>query len=307
MEYTKEPKTYDEQIELLSKRGLFIDDYTLAKNELSNKGYYRLSAYMLVFKPNKHEEKHQYNEFFKEGTKFSDILEIYEFDSKLRLLILKQIEKIEISVRTKLTYYLSLKYGSHWQDKKEIFKRDIHYNIFEEIQNHIQKVLDNRKSETFIKHYKEKYSSPKNPPSWMCTEILYLSQISKIFQFLKNRSDRTEIAKNYNLPEVIFSSWLHTINYVRNICAHYSRLWNKELQIVPKLYRTDRYKWIENQDDSQRGRLYYFLCLLVYILDAIEESNDFRDQLKELLSNQPTFYQQFMGFPRDWLDDIFWK
>ncbi len=100
--------------------------------------------------------------------------------------------------------------------------------------------------EIFIKHYKNKYSYPENPPSWMCVEIMYFSQISKIFQNLKSREDRNDIAQDYGLPESIFESWLHTINYVRNICAHHSRLWNRDFQIVPKKYIPKSKKWINS-------------------------------------------------------------
>ncbi|WP_438590204.1 Abi family protein [Duncaniella muris] len=33
------------------------------------------------------------------------------------------------------------------------------------------------------------------------------------------------------MPPKTFNSWLHTINYVRNICAHHARLWNRDFNI----------------------------------------------------------------------------
>jgi abortive infection bacteriophage resistance protein len=141
----------------------------------------------------------------------------------------------------------------------------------------------------------------------MCTEIMYLSHISMIFQNLKHRNDSVSISKIYNLPENIFASWIHTINYVRNIFAHYSRLWNKEFQIVPMFFETSKHKWINNPGTAQRGRIYYFICMLIYILDSIDEAHIFREKIHCLLDENPKKYQSFMGFPNDWENDLFWK
>lgn len=62
----------------------------------------------------------------------------------------------------------------------------------------------------------------------MSVEIMYLNQLSQICSNLRERSDKVAIAKHFALPPDEFISWLHTINYVRNICAHHARLWNRE-------------------------------------------------------------------------------
>ena len=48
--HIKQPKTYEEQIELFKKRGLVIEDEAAAKTILSKINYYRLSAYTLTLK-----------------------------------------------------------------------------------------------------------------------------------------------------------------------------------------------------------------------------------------------------------------
>lgn len=55
------------------------------------------------------------------GTTWNDINSLYRFDRKLRLLVFDAIERIEIALRTKLIYQLSLKYGSDWQNEASIF------------------------------------------------------------------------------------------------------------------------------------------------------------------------------------------
>ena len=80
---------------LLQSRGLTITDTTKAESYLEYIGYYRLSAYMypLLQMP---KEQHRY----KPSATFSQVMMLYHFDKKLRLLIFNEIEKIEVAVRS---------------------------------------------------------------------------------------------------------------------------------------------------------------------------------------------------------------
>ena len=118
--YTKPALTFEEQIALLKSRGLVIDDEKRAIRHLSNVSYYRMSAYMLSFK--KLDADENVLDEFEEGTTWDNVYDLYKFDRKLRLLIFDAIERIEIALRTQVIYQLSHKYGSHWQNKKNIFK-----------------------------------------------------------------------------------------------------------------------------------------------------------------------------------------
>ena len=79
---------------LLKSRGLLITDTIRAEAYLQNIGYYRLSAYMLPFL-SMPKTDHQ----FKSGTTFDNVLDLYRFDKKLRVLLFNEIEKIEIAFR----------------------------------------------------------------------------------------------------------------------------------------------------------------------------------------------------------------
>ena len=83
MKYNKQPLTIKKQITLLEKRGLAIPDKSRAERLLTNISYYRLSAYMLPFKPNKILD----DERFSTGTTWDDVYNLYVFDRKLRLLM----------------------------------------------------------------------------------------------------------------------------------------------------------------------------------------------------------------------------
>lgn len=312
--YTKPPKTYKEQIELLKGRGLIFTDEEKAERQLSTVSYYRLSAYMFPFK-----KKVDDNiiDKFKEGTTWKDVYNLYVFDRKLRLLVFDAIEKIEVAVRCQIVYQLSHKYGSHWQDNPTIFKEPVERllsngkmqktDVFVEIQRHISDQLGNNKAELFIQHYADTYDEPINPPSWMCVEIMYFNHLSRICTYLKQRSDISGIASFFDLPPRTFNSWLHTINYARNICAHHSRLWNRDFNIVPERLDFSRHRvWISSPSTEKRSKVYYFLCMMNYILQTVNPNTSFAERLKSIISeyNPPL---GAMGFPRDWEFEKIWK
>ncbi|MBR5254860.1 MAG: Abi family protein [Bacteroidales bacterium] len=328
--YNKQPLTYNKQVELLEGRGLIIPNKEEAEKLLGNISYYRLSAYMLPYK--KYSENlvcdiksrkeytiREYKEEFEDNVTWNTIIQLYGFDRKLRILVFDAIERIEIALRSQIINQLSLKYGSHWQDDLNIFKppttktlRDgkiLTIDVFEEIQKHIKEQLNNNKAEVFIQHYKSKYNSPENPPSWMSVEIMYFSHLSRICTGLRNRKDIVGISSYFNLPPDTFCSWLHTINYIRNICAHHSRLWNRDLNIIPeKLLFSKKLNWITNPQSVRRSKLYYFLCMINYLLQTANPTSPFKQRLIGLLDEYKNVISlESMGFSENWYNEKMWK
>lgn len=103
LKYMKPHKTYTEQVQLLESRGIIIDDKEFAEQFLSNVNYYKLSGYFKFF------EKED-NFFHK--THIQEIIDLYYFDRELRNYLMKLIEKIEISLKTKIAYTIGKNYGA---------------------------------------------------------------------------------------------------------------------------------------------------------------------------------------------------
>lgn len=97
----KQPTTIDEQMELFRSRNLQINNSEYTENILKNINYYRLTAYALTLKDPLNKDK------YIEGTTFNKIIALYEFDRKLRLLLLGVLEKIEIAFRTHISYEIA--------------------------------------------------------------------------------------------------------------------------------------------------------------------------------------------------------
>lgn len=312
MQYNKPPLTYLQQISLMEERGLVFTDKQQAENILKEISYYRLSAYSLAFQQSK--------DLFNPGVEFESIVDLYLFDKELRLLVFDAIERIEVAIRAQIIYQLSHKYGAHWQDNSDIFvdpyltKRGIKVDVFSETQRIISDNCNAHFPEVFIKHYKSKYDWPKNPPSWMCIELVSMGQLSRIFASLKSTSDRRDIANHFNLHHTLFQSWLHSLTYVRNICAHHSRLWNREFAIQPEIPIKKLSKpWIEPRF-ANNNRCFYFLCILKYLLGTANSSNHLTKKIEHLIAKYPNVPIKYLGIPSsvdgkmlDWLNQPLWK
>ena len=121
MKYNKSPLTFEQQLELLTERGIIVPEKEEAIKFLSRINYYRLSAYCIPFEQARHT--------FKPNVQFTDIQKLYEFDKKLRNLIYEAVETIEIALRTSVAYYLSHQHDAFIHEKKNIFFEHKKFNF----------------------------------------------------------------------------------------------------------------------------------------------------------------------------------
>lgn len=297
MQYSKPALPISDQIRLLQNRGLNITDPAKAESYLSHISYYRLRAYTYPFQDNSDP-----NHPFHPGVTFDDVLDVYRFDRKLRILVFDAIERIEIALRTQIIYQCSLAHGSHFFQRQSLYHNRFNFKKdLETVDKEIQ-----RSSEVFIKHYKSKYTAPERPPAWMSLEILSLGTLSKLFENLRISPEKKAVAAHFGLNAFVLESWMHTLSHVRNICAHHGRLWNRTLTQVPKLLKNPSFKWIGNTTIPS-DRLYATLCCIQYLLNTVAPGHTFHTRLKNLLHEYPKTDLANMGFPSDWETDAFWK
>lgn len=114
--YNKPAKTYSEQLQLLKSRGLKINSETKALHLLEKLSYYRLSGYWypLLKEPKK-------AHVFKDDADFQTAFRLYRFDRDLRIFIMKELEKIEVAIKSQMIYQLSHYKGSHWFTDASLF------------------------------------------------------------------------------------------------------------------------------------------------------------------------------------------
>ena len=299
MIYNKIALTTDQHIEQLRSRGLTIIDEDLARHYLSHVSYYRLAGYWWPMQIDKEEHK------FKENSKFEDVVFLYNFDRELRILLFDVIEKIEISLRTKLIYHLSHEYGPWWIQNMDIFQDS---GALIETLASIKEEVD-RSKDIFIKEHKRKYKEDlRFPPAWKTLELTSLGSLSKIYGNLRNTINSKDlIAKELGaVNHTYLPSWLQSITQIRNYCAHHSRLWNKNLPGTPKLLSKPPYRWVDDVP-TDTSKLYLHMCILRYMVNIIAPENSFSTKLQELLYKYPTVDPNALGIKANWQNEPLWK
>lgn len=299
MIYNKPTLTIDQHIAQLQERGLEIKDLELARHYLTHVSYYRLAGYWWPMQADK--VTHQ----FKENSKFEDVVHLYNFDRELRIIIFDAIEKIEISLRTKLIYHLSHEFDPWWLQRTEIFQNpvalvDTLYSISEEVE---------RSKDTFIKEHKKKYKEDERfPPAWKTLELTSFGSLSKLYGNLRNDvKSKDTIAEEFGAANHTYlPSWLQSIAQIRNYCAHHSRLWNKNLPGTPKILPKPPYRWVSDvPNDTQK--LYLHLCIMRYLLNIIAPENSLSGKLQELMKKYPSVDPNALGFKDNWEQEPLWN
>ena len=292
-------KTYTSShdlVTLLQSRGLTIANPTKAERYLDYIGYYRLSAYMypLLQMP---KALHQY----KQGASFSQVMTLYRFDKKLRLLIFNEIEKIEVAVRSAIVNIGSELTGNpFWMTEGANFTNQGKFV-------HTMSLIDaeiNRSREDFIVHFKQTYSNDY-PPAWILAEVLPFGVLTNIYNNIKVPRIKKSIAQKFGLQVAPFESWLTIVTLTRNSCCHHARVWNKQNTIRPMLPNRMSGAWLTLPTDPLR--IYFDLCIIKYFLDVISPQNDMLDKLLKLLADFPSIDLAAMGFPQYWQQEPLWQ
>jgi abortive infection bacteriophage resistance protein len=295
--YTKPPLTLQAQLEQLKQRGMQVGDDTLAIHYLGELNYYRLGAYWLPF------ENDHATHRFRPNTSFEQVINLYDFDRGLRLLIIDAVERIEVSIRTKLAYALGHKYGPHPHLNASIFFDPIEYG--RSISKLDQEVK--RSSEEFIKHLTKKYEELL-PPIWAVVELMTIGQLSKWYNNLGSRHDRKAIADTYDIDEKNLRSFLHHLCTVRNLCAHHSRVWNREYTFIFSIPNKRPHAALTsfNNNERQTRKIYNTLVMLAYMMDRISPNHHWKGRLKALISDHVIDIKA-MGFPVNWQSLPIWQ
>ena len=276
------PLTVGEQIINLKDLGLIIENEEEAIALLNDVSYFRLiKAYSLGLKPK--------NGNYYSGISFSKIVQLYKFNCKFRQLLFPVIERIEINLRCRLANYFSSKYGVLGYENAENFRNPAyHADFLEDIQHEISR---NSKS-PFIKNFQENYEGAKIP-FYALVELFSFGTLSKFYKNMKNE-DKKAVAKTYGVGFTYFESWIESIAFVRNMCAHYGRLYNAKLSKTPILYRQYSEKHIGN------NRIFGVLICIKYLETNDPHWNDFINSLEELIVHYDAVKIKTMGFPEDW-------
>lgn len=285
--------TYEQQIIKLKKdHNLKIGDVELAKEILKKVNYYRLSGYGIGLK------KRTNKEHYRDSVTMEGLFNLYCFDSQFKNNLIKTIEQIEIELRTQIAYYLSNKYGADvlMQEKYFVHKTDKEgRSIYSIIIANLKKEIKRQRNKPFVKHHIEKYGGKF--PIWVSVELMSFGNLSSLFSILQE-DDQKEISAYYNTDPKYLKNWILCLVEVRNICAHYTRLYNMPLKENPRLYTENRkYK-------QKQNKIFPVLLIIKRMLNSNGQWDSLLKDLKRtFIKYQGVFYFSYMGFPNNW-DEI---
>lgn len=295
--FAKPAKTFDQQVELLTHRGMHIPDPARAAFYLGEINYYRLSAYWLPF-----EADHAAHRF-RVGTTFDQVLDLYIFDRKLRLLLMDSIERVEVAVRTRWAYEMAHRHGPHAHMDPRLSRSFTRWssNI-----TALGAEID-RSREVFVQHYQQSYELPELPPIWAVCEVMSLGLLSRWYTQLGPMATRSAIAGHFGLDQQQFEGLLEHLAYVRNLCAHHSRTWNRRFTKAMPLPR-HKPSGLRAQMNTGEDRLIYnTLVILLHLVDTISPDHHWRQELLSLLQAHPDVPIAAMGFRPDYRQLPIWQ
>lgn len=308
-----------EQLALLQARGLKVTDVARAERYLERIGYYRLSGYWypmrkpIAAEPGK-KAASRHDEFL-EGAEFRHAIQLYVFDKRLRLLFLDAIERIEIGLRVAVALRLGARDPVAHRNPEELhpdfaYKLDSrtfcspHFAWLEK-----QDKLEEASKEEFSKHFKSRYSSKL--PIWIAIEVWDFGQLSHFFAGLRVQ-DKEAISSAHGLVDWrLLQSWLRAINFVRNVCAHHGRLWNRKLIDIPKRPKPGEILTLDHVAANQTvwHKLYSVAVILQFLMLKINPASTWAARLKSLTNEFPAapgISLAQAGFPDSWWNLDVW-
>lgn len=301
--YTKAWISPHDQVRLLESRGLMVGSMDDAIALLEHVNYYRLSGYCNAFEVERHK--------FAPEACIEHVGSAHAFDMSLRRLFDQALEIVEIEVRARIAGRFGQRYAAFGHCRTDNFHawencggRFRHGDWLERAREEAQ-----RSREVFVQHFSSKYREFPDLPIWMLTEVLSFGLLSRMFAGM-SRQDQRDIASPYGLQPRILQSWLHHFVYVRNICAHHARLWDRIWSVRPQL--PPHPTWQEPCLTTNQ-RPYVTLLMLAHVVSRIAVQRDFMRHWKreviELLTRIPEApaAADRLGLPREWVSHPLWR
>jgi len=286
----KKALTYEEQVNhLINAHSLEIKDKKIAIDILKRVNYYRLSGYGIGLKTKN-------NDQFSDGITLEHIYKLYQFDSLFKIKLLHVIEQIEIQLRTQISYHLALKFGPECYLNPENFVPKTFKSgdsILDSIISNFQKECDRQKNKPFVRHHINKYNS--RFPVWVAVELFSFGNLTSLYDIMKPE-DQMAISSLYSVDPKHLKSWMLALVEIRNICAHYGRLYNMPLKQRPHLFQEHK-----KYGNWSQIKIFPALLSIKRILESDSLWTEFESNLVSLIEEyQDVIILPFMGFPLEW-------
>ena len=288
----KPPTTHEDQVRIFKSRGLIFADEEKAAEILEYTNYYRLRGYYIHLLKDGSDD-------FKENVTFEQILALHDFDNELRNLLLRLLLDIEIVARTRIAYVIAHQWGSMGY-RDEINYGGADHNKFEELMSRIDDDLG-KSRERFIKTYNQKYAGQF--PIWVAVEVMSFGDLSKLYHLIPTSLKKKISAAYDGLDESLLTNWIQCSAILRNLCAHNSRIYARNIPIPIKIetnIQAEIRKSTKGKFQAKPQTLFSYLLAIKRISNP-SIWNSFVDDFEQLLQKYGSAVEAIrLGMPYQW-------
>ncbi|MFW3589353.1 Abi family protein [Vagococcus fluvialis] len=290
---------FEKQLDLFEDRGMVVSNREKALVKLETIGYYKIKefSYPLALS----EDPLSFD-----NVNFNDIVTRYYQDKNLRIYLLHAIEKIEVSIKTRLSYVIGKKYGafgylnfSNWYqiDKSIDMKQAISNRKRDE-----SKFKDDLKAKvsrsSSIDINKECNLENGFPSIWLAVDVLTFGDIVFMLKNMTNKNLR-EIADFYDCSNSELKSWMSCLNFVRNMCAHNSNVIDIRFKTTPVLkdeWKKHLYVYPNRKEYTNRvATAIYIVLHFVNKINPVYRFDTITTSLSSIVKNNDAMAQT-LGF-----------
>ena len=137
-----------------------------------------------------------------------------------------------------------------------------------------------------------------------------MGTLSKLYKNLKHQlPEKASIAKEMGLNlHNELSSWLEAIAYIRNIIAHHSRLWSRNMVKKPidKLNNPIG-QWLNNPLITvQTKKPFLIISSMVYLCNIVTPGHQIKTKILDLFNLNPNIQIYKLGFLNNWQKESLW-
>ena len=308
---TKPFKSLTDQVELLKKRGLTIEDETAAKQYLLYNNYYNVVNHygkFFLISPDQ----------YKAGASFDEIRYLFQFDKELKSLLFKASIDIEKNLNSLISYYYSEQYPEPYSYlNPNNFHNPSSPKTIKCICS-LGSIIKNKSAaadDNAVKHYARQHHAV---PLWVLTNEMTFGLSASFYHSLplglQNKIARC-FASDYNkeyqqsvsLPPNTAWMCLYNIQELRNVCGHNNRLLHHKFRynipFISALYPVGQ--------DSRQSRDTVFdtyLCMSLFL--QREQFGNLTRAIKKRMKNTLRHklhsishleILRSLGFPDDWI------
>lgn len=216
---------FDEQVSLLVQRKLAVDDEAACEAFLRANSYYRFSGYARYFQ----QAPHLGDDTFVPGATFDEIRALYDADEALRTALVRPLASVELLLRAQTAHVIAQTHGPYKHYLDEAFYTDAGTgdptvdtclrDIRRSKERHILRFASDG-------HVAEDYTSL---PVWSAIESWSFGTLSKCVERGAKGTLEHSVAACLGVAKAGFAYRVRALVYLRNRCAHHSRLWNHSL------------------------------------------------------------------------------